>query len=107
VAVAPVAATPIHQQGARMSLAWPTKDPDEDKDYEVDWSDRILNDVIVESEFDVPAGLTKGITSFTASTTTVWLSEGAEGTTYSVVNRIRTEAGRREVQSVKLKIQAK
>jgi hypothetical protein len=91
-----------------MSLAWPAKDPDADKDYDLDWSDWLLNeDVITESEFDVPEGLTKGNTLFTNSMTTVWLGGGAEGETYTVVNRIRTEAGRREVQSVKLKIQAK
>jgi hypothetical protein len=90
-----------------MSLAWPAKDPGADKEYELDWSDRILNDVITESEFDVPEGLIKGNIFFTDSTTTVWLSGGDEGSTYTVVNRIRTEAGRRDVQSVKLKIQAK
>jgi hypothetical protein len=88
-----------------MSLAWPAKDPGEDKDYEIDWSDRLpSDDTITDSQFDVPDGLTKGITLHADKLATVWLSGGTAGTTYTVVNRIQTAAGRREVQSVRLKI---
>jgi hypothetical protein len=90
-----------------MSLAWPAKDPDAEKPYELDWSDRILDDVITESEFEVAEGLTKGNTFFTNAVTTVWLSGGSEGQSYVITNRIRTQGGLRDVQSVKLKIKAK
>ena len=91
-----------------MSLAWPTKDPDEILDYELDWSKRLVkDDAITESVWRVPEGLTTQDTILFSPFTSVWLTGGTIGETYSIVNTIKTEAGRKWVQTVKLKIQDK
>jgi hypothetical protein len=89
------------------NIAWPAKDPDEILDYQLDWKKRLVNDVITESEWDVPEGLTEQNRLSTSTTTTVWLTGGTDGETYSIVNTIKTEGGRTWVQTVKLKIQDK
>ena len=88
-------------------LSWPAKDPDEILDYQLDWSARVTNDTITNSEWTVPQGLTKQTELSTATKTTVWLAGGVSGQTYTIVNRIQTEGGRTMDQSVKLKIQDK
>ena len=46
-----------------MSISWPSKDPDEVLDYELDWSLRLAGDTIVTSTWTVPSTLTKGADS--------------------------------------------
>lgn len=73
------------------------KDPDASKDYGFDWSAWLTssgNDTIATSTWIVDAGITKGATGNTATTTTVWLSGGTAGTSYKVTNRIVTAGGR-------------
>jgi hypothetical protein len=90
-----------------MAYAWRAKDPAEKKPYRVDWSLRIPGDPIQESTFNVPEGLTKGLTLSTDATTTVWLSGGEDGTTYEIVNTITCASGRIEVEAINLKIKSK
>jgi hypothetical protein len=90
-----------------VALSWPTKDPDEILDYQLDWSARILNDTIKSSVWEVPEGLTKRSDAFSVAVTTVWLAGGTDAQTYVVLNRIVTDGGRTMDQSVKLKIQDK
>lgn len=91
-----------------MSLSWPFKDPDEVLDYHIDWSDRLdTGDTIVTSTWTVPTGITLDDDDQTTTTTTVWLSSGTLATTYEILNRIVTAAGRTMDQTVKLKIKAK
>jgi len=74
-----------------------TKDPDAVLDYGFDWSAWLTtsgNDTIATSTWIVDAGLVKGITGNTTTTTTVWLSGGTSGITYKAVNRIVTTGGR-------------
>ena len=90
-----------------MVLAWPTKDPNEVLDYVVDWSDRLGEDIISTSEWTVPDDITQDSDSKTDTTTTIWLSGGTVGTTYTFINRITTTGGRTMDQSVKLKLKEK
>jgi len=90
-----------------MALTWPFKDPDEVLDYEIDWSDRLGTDTIATSTYTVPAGITKNSSTNDDTTTTVWLSAGTEGETYSILNRITTAGGRTMDQTVKLKVKSK
>lgn len=84
-----------------MALSWPAKDPDEILDYSLDWGSRLDDgDQIETSTWTVPTGLTKGDTSFTASTTTVWLSGGTAGKRYNALNRVTTTGGRTKDQTV-------
>jgi hypothetical protein len=90
-----------------VALSWPTKDPDEILDYQLDWSKRLLGDTITACDWSVPIGLTRNASYFDGQITTVWLGDGALGETYTVTNTIETAAGRTMQQSVKLKILAK
>ncbi len=98
-----------------MALKWPFKDPDETLDYKIDWLGSTdepgplfgLSDAIDDSLWIVPAELTSELEQEDDETTTIWLSGGVEGTTYEVVNRITTAAGRVMDQTMKLKIKTK
>lgn len=104
--------------------SWPFKDPDEVLDYDIDWTVRLYSaaeldrykagetvvptDTIASSTFTLPTGTlvaASGSNSTTASK--VWLSGGAEGQTYLIVNRIVTAGGRTMDMTVKLKIKSK
>lgn len=90
-----------------MALTWPFKDPDEVLDYSIDWSGRLGADTISTSTWTVPDGITKDSDDKSTTTTTLWLSGGTEGETYSFLNRIVTAGGRTMDQTVKLKIKSK
>lgn len=90
-----------------MPLAWPNKDPDEVLDYVLDWSDRLDGDTILSSTWEVPTGITKDSDSATGDKATIWLSGGALGDNYTLVNRVTTAAGRTMDQSVKLKVRTR
>lgn len=77
-------------------LIWPSKDPDEVLDYQVDWSERLGDDTIVTSAFTLEqaAGLTIDSQSNATKTATVWLSGGTNGDTGWLLNRITTAGGR-------------
>lgn len=90
-----------------MALSWPNKDPDEVLDYKLDWTARLDGDTISTSTWTVPAGLTNAGDSNTTTAATVWISDGTEGTKYTILNRITTAAGRTMDQSVSLYIQSR
>lgn len=112
-----------------MSLRWPSKDPDEVLDYDIDWTVRLYSptelvayqaqvdagipisivpaDTILSSVFTVPAGIVANSSTFTTRATKVWLSGGADLSSYDVLNRIVTAGGRTMDQTVKLKIKTK
>lgn len=77
-------------------LIWPSKDPDEVLDYQVDWSARLGDDTIAASVFTLEqaAGLAIDSQSNAATTATVWLSGGTNGGTGWLLNRITTAGGR-------------
>lgn len=92
-------------------LVWPSKDPNEVLDYEVDWATNVLDvgetistndfsvvsgDVVIDSEPAPVAGISK-----------VWLSGGTHGTVCIILNRITTNLGRTYDQSMKLRIRSK
>jgi hypothetical protein len=77
-----------------------SKDPDEKKDYGFDWSAWLSSvppaDTISSSAWVLPTGITQSTPapSNDTTTTTIWLSGGTAGASYTVVNRITTAAGR-------------
>ena len=82
-----------------------TKDPDENLDFRLDWSDELGEDAIATSAWvDVDAGITVGATTNTATTTTIWLSGGTAGTAYEMTNRITTTGGRSYERTVVLSV---
>lgn len=91
-----------------MALKWPAKDPEEVLDYKIDWTKRLGADTIIASDWpDPPAGITVDSALFSAKTTTIWLSGGTLGKSYTLTNRITTAAGRTMEQSVVLPVKAR
>lgn len=71
------------------------KDPQEDKDYTIDWSDDLATgETILTSEWSVGTGLTEDDDDRDDTTTTVWVSGGTGGNEYLAVNTITTSGGR-------------
>lgn len=91
-----------------MALKWPNKDKDEVLDYTVDWTDRLAGDIISTSVFYIDGGspddLIEMFDTNDDSTTTIWVSGGTDGITYSILNRITTTGGRTYDQTVKIKV---
>jgi hypothetical protein len=83
------------------------KDPDARLDYMVDWTSWLGEDTIANSEWVVPDGITYEADTFTSTTATVWLSGGSLGSSYDVVNRITTVAGRIDDRTITIKIRQK
>lgn len=107
-----------------MSLRWDPKDPDEILDYDVDWTDALYSaderalvlagatvvpaDTISTSTFILPTGtLVANSTSNTTTETKVWLSGGADGLSYNILNRVITVGGRSFDRTIKLKVKTK
>lgn len=87
---------------------WSDKDPDETLDYNVNWSPRMTSpDVIVTSQWIVPAGLTVENEDMADDSTTIWLSGGTLAANYEVLNRVTTAEGRIMDQTVTLKMKTK
>lgn len=86
-----------------MRLIWPQKDPSDFADYQIDWSLLLAGDTIVGSTWVAPVGFTLSSLSFTATTTTVWLSGGAVGV-QQIANTITTAGGRTFERSVDLTV---
>lgn len=67
-----------------------TKDPDATLDYQVNWGMWLGEDIISNSTWEVPIGITKGSESFDGTTATIWLSGGTIGQRYAITNTIAT-----------------
>jgi hypothetical protein len=69
------------------------KDPDATLDYQLDWADWLAEGVsIVDLDVTATAGVTVDSTSFTATTTTAWLSGGTAGDIALITFRITTDS---------------
>lgn len=82
------------------------KDPDSTRKYTIDWTPWLRSqtpgEVITESEWIVPEGLTLNDEGFENFKTVVWLSSGTVGATYTVVNRVTTSVGQIQDASIEL-----
>ena len=68
-----------------MSVTSYKKDPGEELDYIIDWSDWLeTGEEIFSSSFSVDTGIAKDSEDNTATTSTVWLSGGTTDTSYRV-----------------------
>jgi hypothetical protein len=84
------------------------KDPDEVRDYVINWVSRVGADPIITSVWAISngAGLTILSNSYTVQTTTVWLSAGTDGITYTLTNTITTQGGRVLQEAFKLRVKS-
>lgn len=82
------------------------KDPKAVLDYSVDWSKWLAGDQVATSDWSVSdpaleaAGDSNGPTR-----TTVWLSGGTAGQSYTVTNQITTSGGRTDERSFTIQVQ--
>ena len=83
------------------------KDPDAVVDYQVDWWPWLDDDTIASSVWIIPDGIAKDSDTYADKTTTVWLSGGADGQSYELVNRITTAGGRTEDRTITINVKQK
>jgi len=82
-----------------------TADPDRNLDYGFDWTQWMPElDTIIGSLWILPVDLTLTGESFDTLTTTVWISGGIVGQTYTITNRITTTDGRIDDRSFLMRI---
>lgn len=94
-----------------MSIRWPAKDPDERLDFGLDWTKEMarVGDTISESSWDVTSGdggllIEDAAGVISGMVTSVWLTGGTVGETYTVTNRMTTTAGRIYERSATLRV---
>lgn len=89
-------------------LSWPAKDPDEILDYQVDWTEKLLEgETIATSQFILDQGsVTIESSSQDDAVATVWLSGGVAGELAVLTNRIVTSELRTYDQSIRLRIRS-
>jgi hypothetical protein len=80
------------------------KDPLAVLDFTLDWREWLGDDIITSSAWQVPAGISNAGVTFSASTSTIWLTGGVSGTSYSVYNTVMTLGGRTEKRTFKVNV---
>lgn len=84
-----------------------TKDPDDDLNYSFDWSRWLAGDTITGLEIIATSGITVESSTFTGTSSTVYLSGGTEGRPYDVTHRITTVNGLVKNLTMKFRVQSK
>lgn len=88
-----------------MTLFDPIMGPLDNLDFTFKLTDWMpAGDTIAAVVWNVPAGLTKGATSFTDTTATIWLSGGIDGANYEIECTITTTQGRIKVVTMPISI---
>lgn len=81
------------------------KDPQDIIDYRIDWSGWLRDgDTIIASEWTVPDGIVSEQDSFNTTSTTIWLSGGSAGQSYSLTNHITTTQGREKDKTITVRV---
>ena len=92
-------------------MSFPTfaKDPDERLDYKIDWTKLLPSgDTIVASSWETyDPKIVAEDGQFDDTSATIWVRSGEVGAEYLVTNHIETLGGRKEDQSIKVKIKEK
>jgi hypothetical protein len=82
------------------------KDPESTRKYTIDWTRWLASqtpgEVIAESDWLVPEGLTLLDEQAETHKTIIWLSGGTLGATYSVINRVITSVGQIQDATIEL-----
>lgn len=85
-----------------------TIDPDENKDWKFDWTDRLeATETISSHTVLVGTGLTLGTHANTTKTVVVWLSAGVASSVVKVTCRVVTSLGRTYEDDIVISVQAK
>jgi hypothetical protein len=74
-------------------------------DFTIDWTKWLpTGDTITSSSWTVPSGITNGMETNTTILASIWLSSGTLGTTYDLVNSIKTSLGRQADRTIAVQI---
>jgi len=73
-------------------------------DFTIDWADRLGTDIISNSTWSVPTGITKNSSTSNNTTATVWLSGGNAGTDYDCTNTVITAGALTLIQLLRIKV---
>lgn len=85
-----------------------TKDPDEAKDWQFDFSKLLESGETISSHvIDVASGITLGAHTNTSTAVTVWLSGGALAGNYRLACRVVTSLGRTYEDAFTINVRAK
>lgn len=87
--------------------SWPSKDPDEVLDYELDWEPRLGDDTLATVTWTVPAGLTKTDEDISGAIAVLWLSGGTVGESYTIACRAVTAGGRTYDETLRLAVRSR
>lgn len=94
-------------------LSWPSKDPDEVLDYQLNWADpedpRLeTGETLTSSSWTVAEGdvAIQSDSYVSSGLTTVWLTGGSDGVKCELLNRVVTSAGRTYDETVVLRIRS-
>ena len=83
-----------------------TKDPDAVLDYSIEWSKWLAGDQIQTSTWTAgDPDLQAANETDTVTSTTVWLSGGTEGQSYTVTNHITRVGGRTDERSFTIQVE--
>lgn len=83
------------------------KDPQAVLNYGFDWTTKgwLGTDTITASTWTITPGLAIDSHTHDTTSTTVWLSGGTAGTTYSATNHITTAGGRQDDRTLTIKVE--
>lgn len=87
-------------------LQWPNpKDPGADRIYTVTWEDLRSGEIIVQSDWIIPDGVTATLETFNNSVTQLKIAGGTDGETYDFVNTITTNQDANTIpRTIRLKV---
>lgn len=96
-------------------ITWPTKDPQEVLDYQLNWADQVngprlvTGELLTASTFILEQGTVVIQTQsfIAAGITTVWLTGGTTGEVCQLTNRVVTNQGRTYDKACRLRIRDK
>ena len=82
------------------------KDPNAILDYSLDWAPWLDGDTLTSSTWvvDSPLSVVSGSEVFDNTTTSLFISGGVQGTSYTITNSITTAGGRTDDRSLELRI---
>lgn len=84
---------------------WIEKDPAAVLDYSMDWTNWLESDeLVVDSTWLTPAGISAPNDSNTTKICTVWLAGGVVGREYNITNLISTTHGRQDERSFRIRV---
>lgn len=88
-----------------MALKKFKQDPDALLDYTIGWSLWLAEaDQIISVTATPQDGITCPTTTFTADTTTIWVTGGVAGTTYDIVLHVITSGGREDDRTIQIQV---